>query len=684
MTRDQIVLWAVALAWLAIYTASMLYHTGGRLALPLDDSFIYFQYARQAADGQFLQYNTGVEATAGATSILYMLLLVPGFWLGISGIGMVCYALLLGYIFLGLSAIQLFKIGLQLNGRFSAWIYSLLFLSCGPVLWGYYSGMEIGLFSFAILLTLNLFLAGDRRCPYAATLMILARPEGFVLVLWGLLLAVWQKYQNKDRWDSRWYLPFAAYGLQALLIEIYTGSPGASGLNAKWLFAAPHVSLPTVVRGILFDFAEFVKGLLAGSLGEQTSANLYAYDGNYRRMVFAPFAAFVFIAELSFRTWDEWQARRPGAAAIGGGWFIGGILVTCTLVEFDAHFNRYQQPFLPLFILFVGLGLGRLVAEGGEWGRKLGWGGTCIFGLWGMMSATYFAVAYGENCSDIRNQQIEMAHLIDGSLPPDARIAINDAGAIRYFGHRETIDLVGLTTAGNSGPWRHGSGSVFERLESMPVTRRPQYFAIFPNWFKFPEGVFLEPLHRIRVFAPSIVDAEKVLYRAHWDALQDGSKPHGDALPDAGWRSVDEVDIADLQSESRHAYQSKIHIPGNGEANLLLALPHGIESSALLMDGGRTVTGGERMRIELDPDKPALILMRTLTGIRQHFTVLADGVEVGKVDLPGGRGRQWLDLLIARLPANRKESTVEIETRPIHFAGDLRPVVSFHYWFMQQ
>jgi hypothetical protein len=76
--------------------------------------------------------------------------------------------------------------------------------------------------------------------------------------------------------------------------------------------------------------------------------------------------------------------------------------------------------------------------------------------------------------------------------------------------------------------------------------------------------------------------------------------------------------------------------------------------------------------------------MRTLTGIRQHFTVLADGVEVGKVDLPGGSGRQWLDLLIARLPANRKGSTVEIETRPIHFAGDLRPVVSFHYWFMQQ
>ena len=33
----------------------------------------------------------------------------------------------------------------------------------------------------------------------------------------------------------------------------------------------------------------------------------------------------------------------------------------------------------------------------------------------------------------------------------------------------------------------------------MPPDQRPQYFAIFPNWFNFPEGIFLQPLHRIRV-----------------------------------------------------------------------------------------------------------------------------------------------------------------------------------------
>ena len=38
-----------------LYLASMLWATGGRPSLPLDDSFIYFQYAREAARGNPLR-----------------------------------------------------------------------------------------------------------------------------------------------------------------------------------------------------------------------------------------------------------------------------------------------------------------------------------------------------------------------------------------------------------------------------------------------------------------------------------------------------------------------------------------------------------------------------------------------------------------------------------------------------
>ena len=111
--REGAILWGVALLWLLLFAASMLYHTGGRLALPLDDSFIYFQYARQAAEGHFLEYNTGAKPTAGATSLLYTLLLVPGFWLGLNGMGIALYALALGVVWLGLSARLLLLLGSQ-------------------------------------------------------------------------------------------------------------------------------------------------------------------------------------------------------------------------------------------------------------------------------------------------------------------------------------------------------------------------------------------------------------------------------------------------------------------------------------------------------------------------------------------------------------------------------------------
>ena len=684
LRREYLILWGFALMWLAVYLLSMLYHTSGRWALPLDDSFIYFQYARQAAAGHFLQYNTGADPTAGPTSILYMLLLVPGFWLGLSGIAIVGYALILGYILLAASACLLWQIAEFTAGRFSAWLSSLLFLCCGPLLWGFYSGMEIGLFSFSILLTLMLFIRGDQRCPYAACLLALSRPEGIVLALVIIVCGLWRNASEEAGRSPLWFLPLGAYGLQMLLVFYMTGSTGGSGIAAKWQFAGPHAAFPALLRGVFFDFAEFTKGILSGSLGHQTSANLYAYDSNYRRIVFAPFFALFFIAELSVRSWDEIQRRKPGLAILAGTWFALGVLATCTLIEYDAHFNRYQQPFLVLYILLVAMGLGRLFNSGGEWGRKLACGFACFFGLWALMSAFFFAVAYGENCSDIRNQQIEMAHFIDANLPPDSRIAINDAGALRYFGRRETVDLIGLTSSGHSPSWRHGSGSVFERLESMPLTSRPHFFAIFPNWFNFPDGTFLQPLHRVRIFAPSIVDAEKVLYKADWHALASGETYYGNRPQGENWRVVDSIDVADLQSEGKHNYQSRVEVPGSGEANLLLRLPLAEGTGAPLVEGGRTVTGGERWRVEIDPEKPALIAMRTVSGIRQHFAVLADGVDIGMVDLPGGSGREWLDLVIGEIPVTRKSAAVEIETRPIHYGGNLRPIVSFHYWIFQQ
>ncbi len=677
--------WWLTSLWTAIYVGSVLHHTNGHLSLPLDDPFIYFQYARQAADGFFLQYNTGEAATTGATSLVYMLLLLPAFWLGIDGMGIVVYAVGLGAVFLGLCGRELRLIGRQLDSAFAGDLACVLFLLCGPLLWGFLSGMEIGLFSFALLLAFRqVICAAFWPAIGAVALLVVARPEGvllYILLLFWLVLAGGWAGQ-KNRWA--WALPALVVLAQALLYKTLTDSFGSTGLAAKWRLNAPHLSIAEVARHILFDYAGYIKGLLGGSLGHQTSANLYAYDGNYRRIVFAPFFLLFFLAELTMRVAGEWRQKKAGPAVLAALWLGIGILATCTLVEYDAHYHRYQQPFLPLFILYAALAIARLRRIGLEWAENLAGGLASFFALWGLVSALFFAVAYGENSADIYFLQVQMGRFIDDNLPADARVAINDAGAIRFFGKRPTVDLVGLTTAGFSRSWRHGSGSIYERLEAMPADRRPGFFALFPNWFSFPSAAFLRPIHSIRLLQPSIVDAEKVLYQAQWQEGVDASRPQNMAMLKGKplSRIVAEVDVADLDSEAEHHYRSTVRIRGEGQANLLLALRAGNEGQQLI-DGGRTVTGSEYMRVKLVPQKRAHLLMRTVSGIRQHFEVYCNGELVGQVQLPGGQGRGWIEMEVAEIDAQVHRGEAEIELRPIGDGGALSPIVSFHYWLLQ-
>src|SRR6185436_20951141 len=50
--------------------------------MPLDDTYIHFQYARVLATGHFMQYNPGQPPSSGATSFMYPALLAVGYILG--------------------------------------------------------------------------------------------------------------------------------------------------------------------------------------------------------------------------------------------------------------------------------------------------------------------------------------------------------------------------------------------------------------------------------------------------------------------------------------------------------------------------------------------------------------------------------------------------------------------------
>ncbi len=89
---------------------------------------------------------------------------------------------------------------------------------------------------------------------------------------------------------------------------------------------------------------------------------------------------------------------------------------------------------------------------------------------------------------------VGMGEWIRDHTPKDAVVAVNDAGAIRYFGQRFTIDIMGLNNA----------AIAFGKMSLQDVLVKADWITIFPGWFSgtpFMEEVLrkFEPRHEIRI-----------------------------------------------------------------------------------------------------------------------------------------------------------------------------------------
>ena len=69
---------------------------------------------------------------------------------------------------------------------------------------------------------------------------------------------------------------------------------------------------------------------------------------------------------------------------------------------------------------------------------------------------------------------VAMGKWIGSHAPEDAVLAVSDAGAIRYFGQRHTIDLAGL----------NNSDVAFARMSPRDVLERVDWLAIIPGWYQ--------------------------------------------------------------------------------------------------------------------------------------------------------------------------------------------------------
>lgn len=486
----------------------------GGLGFPLDDSWIHLQFARNLANGLGLSYNPGELVTGSTaplwTALLALLFLLPGgvvFWTKLLGAGL--------YL-AGIDATWRLARELGLPRGLST-LAAALTLATGWLVWSALSGMEIPLFILLSLWGMVLHLrerSGTSqeaaRPPLSLAVLavaVLARPEGLLL----LLLAVLDRLLAFERRPS----------LRALLAGAALAACALAGPFLFYAWAGGSV-LPTTyaakgggeIRHLLPDF-RYLANVLGLFFRPQPWMTLLAGSG-----------AIALASRLGTASRDRgllpalWLFGLPLAYS----------LLTPGPTKMLGNFGRYYFPLFPVLIVLGVLGLEPAISAVSAMTARLRFpgvrAGLGTVGAAVLLAPTLFNFFQGErfyvqNVANVEESDVAIARWLAGRLPPEASLAVNDIGAIKYFLPNRVIDLASIATpeigreigrATAAGvPWS-------EALLAAMARRRPDYVVVFPSWFP---GLAGDPRFRMVHVLPiqnniTMGGDEIVVYETPW------------------------------------------------------------------------------------------------------------------------------------------------------------------------
>jgi hypothetical protein len=467
---------------------------GGRLGLPLDDSWIHLQFARNLALGEGLTYNPG-ELVAGSTAPLWTALLSIGYLLHLPALA---WAKALGIACHLVAVAATWRLARELAVPPAlARIAAALTATTSVLVWGAVSGMEVPL--FAALATAAMALhARERAEPSRRALSLaffalaaLARPEGILL----LALAAFDRVVSLRREGGElqlsppvWRPLLGGLALATLAIvpallayQWLGGSPLPTTFGTKAGYSSP--GLPRM--RYLFD----VVGVLAAA---QPVATLLA-----------PAGALVLVARVGGRQ-DRgllpvfWAGGLPLAYGVLAGQGRG----------IFGNFGRYFFPLLPVVAVLAALAMAavaeqlpprvRLGAASLRWGPPT----VALLLVPGLFALAGGAGRYAQNVRDIEEGDVRLARWLAPRLAPQATLAVDDIGAFKYLLPNRVVDLAGIVTprvhlyAHRSISARRG---ICPGVLAFVRDARPDYLAIFPRRHPcFSEEEF-PPLLRLEV-----------------------------------------------------------------------------------------------------------------------------------------------------------------------------------------
>jgi hypothetical protein len=662
---------------LAVVVIQAILHDAKQPAMPLDDSFIHFVYARRFAEGSPFTFSPGDGYSSGATSFAWPLLLVPFYLLGLHGLDLVWAVWGIGTLLHAAVAVETKRLVEGIAGKAAGAGAAAMCLLFGAFTWFAWSGMETMGLAWAITRAARMLadyaeqpaplrsLRGALKVAVMCAICPLMRPEGGLFAVVGAAMlftlaprASGLRASLKSR--SPLLLPLIAVAWVPLINLLMVGHTRGATAIVKWGFGNPY-----------YDTTRFI-GYFGGTV--RMLWNDLLSGGPYTAIFMPEHSQYVFmlgglaLVTLTMRR-DKWA--RGGLIAL----LALGTLIPCTFLTILWNRVRYIYPFAPGWFALVaclGAELGVLVAYVRKESTPKTWVPALVTGLF----AGALSTKLGWSIADLANssraiseQQVKLGIWADGHLPKDARIGVNDTGAIAYFSNRRTFDVVGLTTEGEAPYWVAGTGSRYEHYERLGKTdagrnKLPTHFIVYPQWMATPPlfGAFL---FEATVENQSILGgATKTAYEADWTVL--GRADFPEARPGAAPR--DELDVSDLESEREHRYRL---MPANDTDNVLF--------SRWLEDGGEIADGGRKQRLQddFDVDLPqnAVLVARLGAEHEVSLAVSVDTTEVASADLPAASWTE-IEMPITGASAGRHRLTIRSKNG--------KPFSAMHYWVYEK
>ena len=463
---------AALLVPLAVYllaVSSFLGDSYSRFDFPLDDAWIHRVYSRSVAFGRGFEYNQGAQE-AGSTSPLWAIVTAPAHWFEAAGEGAVVAVVKLIGVLLGLTVVfavnRLVRAvtGSALAGTVAASLFALeprFLFSC-------LSGMEN-------VLLLALWVGGSAALfvnrPLASVILFalapVTRPEAVILLplcLPGLIRFSRGRVRRAARLGA-WLIPVVPVVVWALFCKSSTGHFLANTFYMKtrpFQFGLGELDIvrKSLLLGGLAPVWAFVPGAAAGAvafwMGPRKMISLAA-------LVVAPCVYLVGVLGtrevfLEGYYWTRWLDPAcivlmiPCCAGFGFvfSWGLGGVSAPGPESRWPGHLRRTR--------------MAAAIA------------GAALLAAAVPSHLAALADRRGHLSTDsraIRIMNVEPGKWIREHTPEGSVVAANDAGAIRYFGRRRTIDILGLNSA----------DIAFHKMDARQAIMDADWLAIFPSWF---------------------------------------------------------------------------------------------------------------------------------------------------------------------------------------------------------